>query len=421
MVGRTVPKKVGRALHKLTDRQVKTADPGYHGDGGGLWLQVSAARTRSWIFRYTLNGRAREMGLGALHTLSLAEAREKSRQQRQLLLDGIDPIDARNATRRTVVAQAAKIVTFQAEAEAYIEAHRAGWKNAKHVEQWQNTLATYAYPHIGKLAVSEIETAHVMLCLEPIWTSKTETAKRVRGRIEAVLDRATALKHRSGDNPARWRGHLVNLLAKPSSVAPTEHHAALPYTQIGAFMKDLRAQDGVAARALEFAILTATRTGETIGAQWREIDLAAGIWTVPAARMKSKKAHRVPLSKPAVKLLQAIQGADKLVVFPGRSAGKGLSNMAMLKLLQQRMGRIDLTVHGFRSTFRDWAAEQSNFPNEVIEMALAHTIEDATEAAYRRGDLYEKRARLMQAWADYCGRVQTDATVTPIRASRGAS
>lgn len=396
----------------------KLARPGHHGDGGGLWLQVSPSLTRSWVFRFTLSGKSREMGLGPLHTLSLAEARERAREQRQLLLKRVDPIEERNAEKRTADSNAARAVTFKAEAEAYIEAHRPGWKNAKHADQWANTLEAYAFPFIGKQLVSEIDTALVMKCLQPIWTTKTETASRVRGRIESVLDYAAALKHRRGDNPARWRGHLDNLLPKPSKVGKREHHAALPFAQAGAFMKALRAQQGLGARALEYTILTGTRTGEAIGARWSEIDLEAAVFTVPASRMKSKKPHRVPLSKPAITLLKNLQGLDKELVFPGAKAGNPLSNMAMLKLLQKGMGRADLTVHGFRSTFRDWAAEQSNFANEVIEMALAHTIEDPTEAAYRRGDLFDKRARLMQAWADYCGREHTAATVTTIRARK---
>lgn len=407
-----------RALHKLSARQVEAAKaPGYVGDGGGLWLQVSPTGTKSWVFRFTRNGRAREMGLGALHTVSLARAREKAREARELLVDGLDPLEARTAERRTADSNAARAVTFEAEAEAYIEAHRHGWKNAKHADQWTNTLETYAYPFIGKLLVSEVDTALVMKCLQPIWTTKTETASRVRGRIESVLDYATALKHRSGDNPARWRGHLDNLLPRPTKVSKTEHHAALPYAEIGALMKLIRAESGLSARALEFTVLTATRTGEAIGARWAEVDLEGALWTIPAVRMKADKAHRVPLSKRAVKLLEGLSRSGPLV-FPGLRDGKTLSNMAMLTLLQKRMGRPDLTVHGFRSTFRDWAAETTNHPSEVVEMALAHTISDEVEAAYRRGDLIEKRTKLMQAWADYCGRVHTDATVTPIRAKK---
>lgn len=417
-MGSKVGAGVGRRIHKLSAVQVaKLAKPGYHGDGGGLWLQVSPALTKSWVFRFVLNGKAREMGLGALHTLSLAEAREKARLQRQLLLDRIDPIEARDALRRTEVAAAAHAVTFKAEAEAYIEAHRAGWKNTKHGDQWTNTLETYAYPFIGDMLVSDIETSHVLLCLQPIWTKKTVTAVRLRGRIESVLDRATALKHRTGDNPARWRGNLDTMLADPKRVAKTVHHAALPYAELGAFMKEVRADDAQSARALELTILTACRTSEIAGARWDEVDLDAAVMKVPATRMKAKVAHRVALSKQAVRLLKSLDTGSPFM-FPGRDPKKPISNMTMLVQLQRRMGRPELTVHGFRSTFRDWAAETTNYPAEVVEMALAHKIDDPTEAAYRRGDLFEKRAKLMQAWADYCGRVATAATVTPIRARK---
>jgi len=408
-----------RVLEKLSAVQVaRLKTPGYYGDGGGLWLQVGANATKSWIFRFTLAGKAREMGLGALHTVSLAEARHRAREKRLMVLDGIDPIEARRAGERTAVSNAARAVTFKAEAEAYIEAHRAAWKNAKHADQWANTLETYAYPHIGQMLASEIDVDHVLACLRPIWSSKTETATRVRGRIEAVLDYATVLKHRAGDNPARWRGNLKSLLAAPSKVAKTEHHAALPYAEAAAFMRALRAQEGLSARALEFTILTAARTSEAVAARWPEFDLEAAVWTVPASRMKAKKAHRVPLSKPVLRLLKGLQGLDAVLVFPGAKSGKPLSNMAMLTLLQKRMARPDLTVHGFRSTFRDWAAETTSYAGEVVEMALAHRIEDETEAAYRRGDLFAKRARLMQAWADFCGRDTTSATVTPIATRR---
>lgn len=418
-MGSKVGAGVGRTIHKLSATQVsKLAKPGYFGDGGGLWLQVSPALTKSWVFRFTLNGKSREMGLGALHTLSLAEAREKAREQRQVLLEGVDPIEARGARRRTVIAAAAHAVTFKAEAEAYIEAHRAGWKNVKHGEQWANTLETYAYPHIGDMLVADIDTAHVLQCLQPIWTKKTVTAVRLRGRIESVLDRAAALKHRRGDNPARWKGNLDTMLANPKRVAKTEHHAALPYGQMGAFMQTLRADDAHSARALELVILTACRTTEIAEARWDEVDVDAALLKLPAKRMKAKIEHRVPLSKAAVRLLKALPAIGSPFLFPGRDPKRPISNMTMLVQLQRRMARPDLTVHGFRSTFRDWAAESTNTPAEVVEMALAHKIEDPTEAAYRRGDLIEKRAKLMQAWAEYCGRVQTDATVTPIRARK---
>jgi integrase len=412
-VGRTAG---SRGIEKLTALEVQRLKaPGYHGDGGGLWLQVSPSGTKSWVFRYTL-GKAREMGLGALHTVSLADARIKARACRQQLLEGVDPIEARNAGRLAERAAAAKAIVFQTAGEAYVEAHRAGWKNLKHADQWANTLETYAYPVLGKLPVAAVDTGLVMQVLEPIWRDKTETASRLRGRIECVLDWATVRGYRTGDNPARWRGHLDNLLPKPTKVAKVRNHPALPYAEIGAFMKQLRAEAGLSAKALELIILTAARTSEVIGATWREFDLDAKLWTVPAARMKSDREHRVPLSAPAVRLLRELQkqgSAPSAFAFPGAREKKHLSNMACLTLLA-RMGRDDITVHGFRSTFRDWAAEQTNHPREVAEMALAHTIKDATEAAYRRGDLFEKRARLMDAWATYCGRVASHASVTPI-------
>jgi integrase len=302
-------------------------------------------------------------------------------------------------------------MTFKQCATAYIDAHRLGWKNEKHAAQWASTLEAYANPIFGDLPVQAIDTGLVMKALEPIWRTKTETASRLRGRIEAVLDWATVREFRRGDNPARRRGHLDKLLPQRAKVQKVRHHPALPYAEIGAFMASLRSQEGCAARALEFLILTAGRTGEVIGALWSEIDLAEGVWIVPASRMKAGKEHRVPLSAPAIKVIREQQAAAELVegrlngfVFPGGRPGKGLSNMALLKLLE-RMKRDDLTAHGFRSTFRDWAAEQTHFPRDVAEMALAHTISDKVEAAYRRGDLFEKRRLLMEAWATYCGTV----------------
>lgn len=385
--------------------------PGYFGDGGGLWLQVSSAGTKSWVFRFALAGRAREMGLGPLHTVTLAEAREKALECRKLLINGIDPIEARKLRRTETAAAAAKVITFNEAAEAYVEAHRAGWKNAKHAQQFENTLNTYAAPCFGALPVSAVDTGLVMKVLEPIWTTKTETATRVRGRIEAVLDWCTVRGYRAGDNPARWRGHLDHLLPSPSKVAKVENHAALPYARIGAFMAALRAQDGTAARAVELIVLTAARTSEVLLAEWGEFDLAGSVWTCPADHMKSGRPHRVPLSTQAVRLLKAqLREQGSPYVFPGAKEGKPLSNMSGLQLLK-RMGYGEYTVHGMRSTFRDWAAEQTNFPREVAEAALAHTLKDKTEAAYQRGDVLQKRAKLMQAWADFCDRIQRDAEV----------
>jgi integrase len=375
-----------------------------HTDGGGLYLQVTKGGARTWIYRFMLNRRAREMGLGPLHTVSLAEAREKARECRKLRLEGIDPIEARKAKRAEERLAEATAMTFQECAEAYIAAHKAGWKSPKHAKQWPSTLETYVYPVFGALPVQAVDVGLIMKALEPIWQSKPETASRVRGRIEAVLDWATARGYRKGENPARWRGHLDKLLPARAKVRKVEHHAALPYPEVGEFIAALRGQGGVAARALEFLILTTARTGEVIGARWDEFDPGAKMWTVPAERMKAGKEHRVPLSGRALAIIEEMKAArvnDHPFVFPGGRQGRPLSNMAMLQLLR-RMGRHGLTAHGFRSTFRDWAAEQTHFPTEVAEMALAHTVSDKVEAAYRRGDLVQKRRELMEAWARYC-------------------
>jgi integrase len=396
---------MARRIGKLAPVAVQKAmKPGMHADGGGLYLQVTASGAKSWIFRFMLNGRAREMGLGALHTFSLADARERARECRKLVADGNDPIEARKAKRAGELLSAATAITFEQCAERYIEAHRPGWRNPKHAAQWPSTLGTYAYPVFGSLPVQGVDVGLVTKALEPIWHSKPETASRVRGRIEAVLDWATVRGHRQGDNPARWRGHLDKLLPARGKVRKVAHHPALPYDDIGEFVTALRQQEGIAARALEFLILTAARTGEVIGARWGEFDLAEKVWAVPADRMKAGKEHRVPLSFAALAVVERMKAArvdDHAFVFPGGKREKPLSNMAMLKLLK-RMGRSDLTAHGFRSTFRDWAAERTNYPREVAEMALAHTVGDKVEAAYRRGDLFAKRRRLMEEWAKHC-------------------
>lgn len=402
-------------MHKLSAAKVaKTSKPGHYGDGGGLWLQVSASGTKSWVFRFARAGRAREMGLGPLHTITLAEARERAADCRKLLVDGIDPIERRNAGRQTAAAEAARALTFDQCAEQYIESHRAGWRNDKHAAQWTATLATYASPIFGKLPVAAVDTALVMKVLSPIWVEKTETAKRVRGRIESVLAWATVQGLRHGDNPARWRNHLDKLLAAPEKVAKVEHHAALHYTAVPEFLRELRAQPGTSARAVELVILTAARTSEVFNATFSEFDLQAKTWVIPASRMKAGREHRVALSDAAVALVRAAapeDGSD--YVFPGAKEGRPLSNMAGLQLLK-RMGRTDITVHGFRSSFRDWAREQTNFPREVAEAALAHVVKDKTEAAYARGDVLAKRAKLMQAWADYCARPPAAGAVVPM-------
>ena len=392
---------MARQIGRLTALAVSRAKAaGMYADGGGLYLQVTAAGARTWIYRFTLQGRTRDMGLGSLSAVTLSEARTRALEARRLKSAGIDPIGARDGQRATERAETAKQVTFKDAAEAFIKAHQAGWRNAKHCDQWRNTLATYVYPLIGALPVQQIDAGLVVRVLEPIWTTKAETAGRVRQRIEAVLDSATARGHRSGENPARWRGHLENLLPALSKVRRVQHHPALPYAEIGAFMAELRQQAGLAARAMELLILTATRTTEAIAARWSEIDLEQKIWTIPAERIKAGREHRIPLSPAAVALLrQLAETKVNEFVFPGRP-GKPLSNGALLALLKRMMGS-DLTTHGFRSTFRDWAAEQTNFPREVAEMALSHAIGDKVEAAYRRGDLLEKRRRMMEAWAAF--------------------
>ncbi len=400
----------------LTVKRIeKLKEPGRYGDGHGLYLQVMSATNRSWLLRFERGGRERWLGLGPLHTINLDEARERARKARQQLLDGVDPIEHRKAARATQALAEAKAVTFKEAARQYFDAHERKWKNAKHRAQFLSTLEAYAYPIIGRLPVAAIDTGLVLKVIEPIWNEKTETASRVRGRIESVLDWATVRGYRTGDNPARWKGHLGEVLPARGQIQKTNHHAALPYTEIGGFVAALRQREGVAARALEFTILTAARTNEVIGALWDEIDFAAKVWTVPAGRMKASKEHRVPLSDRALEILRDLpRETGNAFVFIGPRKGGGLSNMAMAAVLG-RMDCTDITVHGFRSTFRDWAAERTNYPNHVVEMALAHTVGDKVEAAYRRGDLFDKRRRLMAEWAKYCGtkpaHAATDGTV----------
>ena len=412
---------MARIIGKLSALKVdKAKQPGMYGDGGGLYLRVTGDGAKNWVFRFMLNGRPRWMGMGPSHTVNLAEARRRAGDHRLRRHDGIDPIEARRAERLQARLDAAKAVTFKQSAESYIKAHRPGWRNAKHAGQWEATLATYAEPVIGKLSVQAIDTALVLKCLEPIWTEKPETAGRVRGRIEVILDWAKVRGYRTGENPARWRGHLDKLLPARGKVRRVEHHAALPYAELPGFLIALREQQGIAARALEFTILTAARTGEVIGARWNEIDLLDKTWTLPAGRMKAGKEHRVPLSARTLTILEEMQAhrhAEDGFVFPGGKHGKPLSNMAFLMLLR-RMGRDDLTAHGFRSSFRDWVAERTNFPAEVAEMALAHTVSDKTVAAYNRSDLFERRRRLMQQWATFCTTSpvqERQSNVAPIR------
>jgi integrase len=415
---------MARKVMKLSAATVKNATrPGLYGDGAGLYLNVGPTGGKSWLFRFMLNGKAREMGLGPLHTIGLAEARERALTARKLRLDGVDPLETRRTERARKAAEAAAdaaaLVTFKKAAEGYIATNQAAWRNSKHRAQWTATLTAFVYPIIGDVAVSKVDTGLITQILEPIWTSKTETASRLRGRIETVLEYAKVHGWRTGENPARWKGHLANILPPPAKVAKVEHHPALPWDEVGSFMLELDDQDGVAALALRFTILTAARTGEVIGATWGEIDLKAAVWTIPPARMKGEEEHRVPLAESALAVLRKaakLRRSDTrdASVFPGRNSGASscLSDMSMLALLK-RMKRADLTVHGFRSTFRDWASENTRHEHAVVEKALAHAIPSAVEAAYRRGDLFEKRRRLMDDWAAFCGRA-TEATGTVV-------
>ncbi len=404
-------------MGKLTAVMVKNAkEKGWFPDGDNLYLQVTGTGTKSWLFRYMINGKARNMGLGALTAVSLAEAREKAADARKLIASGIDPQAAKKEKQQKARLDDARSMTFEQCAATYIETHKASWKNAKHIWQWENTLKRFVHPVFGKLPVQDIDVALVLKVLEPIWNSKTETATRVRGRIESVLDWASSREYRTGENPARWRGKLENLLAAPSKIRKVVHQPALPYVEMSDFMVELKKKEGLAALALELTILTATRTSEMLNAKWGEFDLQKGIWAIPAERMKAGKEHRVPLSDPALKILKKLHEAkikDNNYVFASLK-GKPLSNTSMLMLLR-RMGRDDFVVHGFRSTFRDWAAEQTNHAWEVAEISISHTVGNKAETSYQRGDLLEKRQRLMNEWARYCYMLKSKGKVLKIR------
>jgi integrase len=406
-----------KTIDRLSDMRVRTLkQPGYYADGDKLYLRVSPAGSKGWIFRFTLDGRTRDMGLGPYPKISLARAREKAEAARALVAEGVDPIDARDDQRAAARAEKAakkaaeesERMTFAACVRGYVRAHEAEWTNAKHRTQWFTTLETYAFPVFGNVPVAEIDQAAVLKVLSPIWKTRTQTASRIRGRIERVLDWAKANGYREGSNPARWAVLQHMGLGKPSKVAPVENFNALAYKQIGQFMKELRASPDEAAKLLEFTILTAVRTNEALGARWDEIeehDDGTWSWRIPAERTKLRREHRVPLSKPAVELLKRLRETrtDGGYIFPGRFGGP-LSDGAMLMLLE-RLGRGNVTVHGFRSTFRDWSGDETDFPRNVCEHALAHKVGDMTEAAYRRSDAFKKRHKLMEAWAAYCGKI----------------
>ena len=419
-----------RTLHRLSPTKVASAKiPGYFADGGNLYLRVAIgakigakqpAVSRGWIFRFTMAGRTRDVGLGGYPTISLARAREEAARCRRLVAAGVDPLEARNKERQAAMAAAARAITFEQCAAAFIRAHQAGWRNEKHRQQWTNTLTAYAHPIFGTVRVESIDTALIMKVLEPIWGSKPETAGRVRGRIERVLDWAKVQGYRDGENPARLRGHLDNLLPKKSKVHKVQHHAALPYRDVSSFLAKLRDQTSISARALTFLVLTATRTSETLEAVWDEIDLDERVWVIPASRMKAEKDHRVPLSRTALGILKVMKEIQLSgYVFPGAKAGRPLSNMA-LAMLMRGMGYGHVTPHGFRSSFRDWAAERTSFPREVAERALAHKIPDAVEAAYRRGDLFDKRRKLMEVWNTYCLSPRASGEVVTLKRRRAS-
>ena len=425
-----MPKKLSNALDAKT---VKYAKSGRHADGGGLHLLVKKSGARSWVFRYMLNGKSHDLGLSRCpeaiailqnagnDELTLAQARDVATIYRLKVKAGIDPIAEREdiaiAKAAEVKAQKAAKVRFKDVAQAYIDANEDNWKNSKHRQQWKNSLATYVYPVMGDLAVSDIETTHVLAAIEPIWKDKAETASRVRGRIETVLDAAKVREYRTGENPARWRGHLSLILPARTKLS-RGHHKAEPYLSVPQIITQLRSRQAVAALALEFTILTAARTGEVLGATWDEIDIAKGIWTIPSKRMKAGREHRVPLAKRAMEIVQHVKMLNASHVFSGNKGGP-LSQMAMSMLLRRM--KTDVTVHGFRSSFRDWAAECTGYPHEVCEMALAHTIGNKAEAAYRRGDLFEKRRRLMDDWAEHCNaQISGTAEVVPLRGIAGS-
>lgn len=399
-------------MAKLTAREVDNlTDAGKYEDGDGLRLEVKPSGTKSWVLRFQLHGKRREMGLGRYPDVTLKHARILAAEKRAMILDKRDPIverDKLTAQKHEEVHKAQlKAVTFQAVAEEYVNSQKAGWKNAKHAWQWGNTLQRFVFPVIGKLPPADVTTEHVLKILKPIWQEKTETASRVRSRLELILDSAKAQQLRQGDNPARWRGHLDKLLPAISKIQKVKHHPSMSYSFLPEFWQELKLNPSISAKALQLLILTATRTSETLNAKWNEIDFSLSIWIIPADRMKMGREHRVPLSTEAVEILQSIPQVDgSEYIFPGVKAGKPLSNLSMV-MLMRRMGygcngdKGDSVPHGFRSTFRDWAGEVSNFPGDVAEMALAHTIANKVEAAYRRGDLLAKRAIMMQEWADY--------------------
>jgi integrase len=421
-----------RSVERLSARKCSTVKPKHRRalmlcDGGGLYLQVSigpnATVRRSWIFRYQRPGQpVRDMGLGSFHDVGLADARDLARQNRKLVKDGLDPIVQRDARIAKNIANSASVITFKDAAETFIRQHRSTWKNIAHARQWPQTLQDYAYPTLARMSVADVETAHVMKVLNPIWQDKVETAKRLRGRIEQILGWATASGYRKDQhghdrpNPARWRGHLDKLLAAPTKVREVKHQAALPYDDMADFMVKLRARNGVGSLALEFLILTCVRTADVRRGQWDQIDRAAKVWVIPKFS-KTGREHRVPLCRQALAVLDKVRGITKAIegrvaqsefIFPNDRTGKALSENALLAVIERAGLKGKVTSHGFRSSFRDWAREQTNFPRELSEMSLGHMVGSKVERAYARGDALQKRFRIIQAWADFCGQPVVD-------------
>jgi integrase len=410
--------KMGRGNHRLRALQIaRLKQPGSYGDGGNLYLQIGTAGNRHWFFRFMQGGRSRKMGLGGADVVTLAEAREQALAARKLVQKGIDPIEARQSCKAASRAETARQISLRQCGEKYIAAHKAGWRSADHSRQWPSSLENHVYPTLGDLSVDAIGTGHVMKVLEPIWTAKPETASRLRGRIESVLDFAAARGFRSGENPARWRGHLENLLPARNKVAAIKHFPALPFNEVAGFMRELRELPGSAARALEFGILCASRSGEVLGARWSEIDLQNRMWVIPGQRMKSGKEHRCPLSSRALEILEGLPRGKGELVFERK--GKPLSRDALQRVLK-RMGRDDIVMHGFRSSFADWAAERTAYSSELRELALAHAVGNRIEQAYRRTDMLDRRRRLAEDWSAFCAAPPQRASgkVQPFRAAR---
>lgn len=402
---------MAKLARELTALEVNRLDtPGHHAIGGvaGLYLYVNDASARSWVLRVMVGLKRRHIGLGGYPTVTLTQAKEKARQFRDDVSKGIDPIQQRKEEASRLIAQQAGAITFEKAAEGYLDTHGGSWKNAKHRAQWANTLSTYAYPFIGKILVRDIEIEHVLTVLTPIWKIKNETATRVRGRIESVLDWASARNYRSRDNPARWKGLLDKLLPAPNKIKSVEHYKAVPIDEAPGFISRLRMQEGIAALALEFAIFCAARSGEVRGARWSEIDMQTCLWTIPKERMKAGKEHRVPLNAEAMEILTVVpknETSDLIFIAP---KGGTLSDMTLTAVMRRM--KVDAVPHGFRSTFRDWVSERTNYPRELAEQALAHVIGNKVEAAYRRSDILEKRRVMMSEWGDFLSRSVSQST-----------